>query len=101
MTPELQASIFEVHPEISFWALNGRRPLRHKKYKREGRAERLRLLLPHFPAIQEHLDELDRRKSGQHDLLDVAAAAWTADRVARGVVPRQFDRKGLRMEIVD
>jgi predicted RNase H-like nuclease len=100
LTPELQVSIFEVHPEVSFWALNGRRPLRHKKYESEGRAERLRLLLPHFPAIQEHLAELDRRKSGQHDLLDAAAAAWTADCVAKRVVARQFDERGLRMEIV-
>jgi len=42
MTPELQASIFEVHPEVSFWALNGRRPLRYQKYKkrRQGRTPR-------------------------------------------------------------
>jgi hypothetical protein len=44
--------------------------------------------------------EVERLKSGQHDLLDAAAAAWTADFVASGVGPRQFDQKGLRMEIV-
>lgn len=100
MTPKLQTRVFEVHPDVSFWALNGKQPLKHKKDKREGRWERLRLLLPHYPAIEEHLAQLDRTKAADHDLLDAAAAAWTAERVARGAVSRQFDSGGLRMEII-
>jgi predicted RNase H-like nuclease len=100
MTPELQTWVFEVHPEVSFHTLNGRRPLRCSKHETEGKDERLRLLLPHYPAIQKHLGELKRAHVGEDDLLDAAVAAWTAEAVARGDVSRQFDSKGLRMEIV-
>jgi len=100
ITPELQTWMFEIHPELSFWALNDRFSLKHKKSTREGKEERLKLLLPHFPAIKTHLTELDRSRASASDLLDAAVAAWTAECVSRGVVPRQFDSKGLRMEIV-
>ena len=89
-----------MHPEVSFYALNGRRSLNHSKHEREGKDERLRLLLPHCPSIREHLGELKRAQIGEDDLLDAAVAAWTAESVARGVVSRRYDGKGLRMEIV-
>ena len=100
ITPVLQTWIFEVHPEVSFWALNGRQSLKHAKLKKEGKAERIKLLLPHYPAIEKHLAELSKAEVSADDLLDAAAAAWTAESVARGIVPRQYDSKGLRMEIV-
>ena len=91
ITPALQARIFEVHPEVSFWALNGGQSLKHRKLNREGKEERLKLLLRHFPAINTHLAELKRPTAAEHDLVDAAVAAWTAECVARGEVPRQFD----------
>lgn len=100
MTPELQTWVFEVHPEVSFYTLNGRHSLKYSKHEREGRHERIQLLSPHYPEIQKHLGELKRAQVGEDDLLDAAVAAWTAECVAQGAVPRQFDSKGLRMEIV-
>lgn len=100
MTPELQTWVFEVHPELSFWALNERQPLKHRKLDREGKEERLALLLRHYPAIRTNLTELRRTQVADHDLLDAAVAAWSAECVASGAVPRQFDNRGLRMEIV-
>jgi predicted RNase H-like nuclease len=100
ITPELQMRIFEVHPEVSFWALNGGQALKHRKLNKEGKEERLKLLLPHYPGIKTHLAELRRAEVAEHDLLDAAVAAWTAECVASGLVPRQFDSRGLRMEIV-
>jgi predicted RNase H-like nuclease len=100
MTPEMQTWVFEVHPEVSFYTLNGRRPLKHSKHEREGKDERLRLLSPYYPSIQKHLGELKRVRVGKDDLLDAAVAAWTAESVVKGVVPRQYDSRGLRMEIV-
>ena len=100
ITPELQMRIFEVHPEVSFRALNRGQSLKHRKLDREGKEERLKLLLPHYPAIKGHLVELRRKEVAEHDLLDAAVAAWTAECVANGAVPRQFDSRGLRMEIV-
>ncbi len=34
----------EIHPEVCFWALAGRKPMMHRKGALEGREERLRLL---------------------------------------------------------
>jgi predicted RNase H-like nuclease len=100
ITPEMQVRIFEVHPEVSFWALNGGQSLKHRKLDREGKEERLKLLLPHYPAIISYFAELKRTEVAEHDLLDAAVAAWTAECVACGTVPRQFDSRGLRMEII-
>lgn len=80
--------------------LNGRQPLKHRKLDKEGREERLALLVRPYPAIKYHLAELHRVDVAEHDLLDAAVAAWTAERVASGVVLHQYDTKGLRMEIV-
>jgi len=100
VTPKLQTWVFEVHPEVSFWMLNGRQPLKHRKSTREGREERLQLLLLHYPEIERHLAQLDKSKAAEDDLLDAAVAAWTAERVVKGEVVRQYDARGLRMEIV-
>jgi predicted RNase H-like nuclease len=100
MTPELQMWVFEVHPEVSFWALNEQRPLTFRKLDREGKEERLCLLRRHYPTIDQHLSGLRQSEVAGNDVLDAAAAAWTAECVASGMVPRQFDSRGLRMEIV-
>jgi predicted RNase H-like nuclease len=77
MTPDRQQWAFEVHPEVCFWALNGERPMAHNKKTEAGFNERLNLLRTEFPDIQQHL--LNRPSGvGKDDLLDAAAAAWTA-----------------------
>ncbi len=44
MTPELQVRVFEVHPELAFWAMNGKAPLSlPKKVKSRPYAEGLAL----------------------------------------------------------
>jgi predicted RNase H-like nuclease len=51
ITPADQDWAFEVHPEVSFWAMNNCRPITHGKKSREGKAERLELLHRLFPRI--------------------------------------------------
>jgi predicted RNase H-like nuclease len=72
MTPDCQQWAFEVHPEVSFWALNGERPMAHNKKTEEGVAERLALLGSVFSEVKRHLGT---RPSGvgKDDLLDAAA----------------------------
>ena len=41
ITANCQYWAFEVHPELCFWALNGRSPMRNKKKSKQGVAERL------------------------------------------------------------
>ena len=103
ITSKHRDRIFEVHPEISFWALNWQQPMIHKKSSSAGKAERLQLLRLHYPDIDGLLAPLDRKKAAPHDLLDAAAAAWTAERIstgsARSVSTPELDSRGLRAEI--
>lgn len=77
--------VFEVHPEVSFWALAGLRPMRHGKKTAIGRQERRRLLGRAFgDAVLEMLLRHDRDRVAADDVLDALAALWTARRIARG-----------------
>ncbi len=102
ITSECQEWVFEVHPEVSFWALAGGRPMRHGKKTASGVSERLDLLRDVFPEIERHL--LKRPSGvGVDDLLDAAAASWTALRLAkdeaRRVCEPERDGKGLEVAI--
>jgi predicted RNase H-like nuclease len=98
VTPDCQQWAFEVHPEVCFWALNERRPMMHKKKTEDGAAERIGLLRPIFPEIERHLTNRPPRV-GADDLLDAAAAAWTALRFHRNeaecVCAPEVDGKAL------
>lgn len=109
MTPTLQARVFECHPELAFWAMNGETPLDlPKKIKSrpyaEGMALRRHLLDKARFEIPEPPAPVSGIRFGEDDLLDACACAVTARRIAAGTAhcfpsdpPR--DAKGLRMEI--
>jgi predicted RNase H-like nuclease len=103
MTPERQQWAFEVHPEVCFWALNHKHPMKHNKKTEPGRNERLKLLRKEFPEIQRHLANDRPPRVGTDDLLDAAAAAWTALRRLRDeAIPiwtAERDEKGLSAAI--
>lgn len=99
MTPDLQSRVFEVHPELSFAAMNGDDPVRAPKRSAIGSKER-RALLERAGVI------VPARPAGAalDDLLDACALAWSARRIARGAGRRIPDRpacdaRGLRMEL--
>lgn len=110
MTPEHQARVFEVHPELAFWAMNAGQPLALPK-KAKGRVHEPGLALRRallegsgFPLAA--LPEARYRKAdaGMDDLLDACACAWSARRIAAGCAIRlpadpPLDARGLRMEI--
>jgi predicted RNase H-like nuclease len=100
--PECQQWAFEVHPEVCFWALNEERSMTHNKKTDPGRNDRLNLLRTEFPDIQRLLDSKPQGV-GKDDLLDAAAAAWTALRRHRGGARRvcepERDEKGLIVSI--
>jgi predicted RNase H-like nuclease len=107
LTPELQSRVVEVHPEVSFWALAGERPMAHPKKKPEGYAERRALLAAALgvPIPPREQARALARPAGADDVLDAIVAAWTARRVAAGLAGRlpaapPTDARGLRMEIV-
>ena len=101
----------EVHPELCFWGLNGRRPMMHRKQDARGIAERLALLaglLPWAGSIFEGTLMRYRRASVQRDdILDAMAAAVTALPAHRLLsvlqslpADRERDQQGLPMEML-
>lgn len=110
ITPELQSRVFEIHPELAFWAMNGERPLdQPKKVKGRphpaGMALRRELLKgAGFPIERVVPPDAPRRDWAEDDLLDACAAAWSARRIRdeehiRLPAEPQRDGRGLRMEI--
>lgn len=100
ITPELQESCAEAHPELAFLRLAGR-PLPPKRSP-EGREARLALV----PEARAHLEarRWPRRLVAPDDILDAFALVRTARRMAEGTAlvlpdPPPRDARGLRMEI--
>ncbi len=108
MTPDLATRIFEVHPEVAFWRLNGGTAMRlPKKIKSRaspaGLDERRRLLQGHGfePAF---LSRKPPAGAGPDDLVDAAVCAVIAERIARGDArpmpdPPERDSRGLAVAI--
>jgi predicted RNase H-like nuclease len=104
--------VFEAHPEVAFWRLNGERPLDEpKKVKgrpyEPGLALRRRLLIA--AGLPGHaVDAKPPRdagiRAGPDDLLDALACAAIARRIHDGTArpfpdPPQYDAHGLPMAI--
>ncbi|MEM8687770.1 MAG: pyridoxal kinase [Pseudomonadota bacterium] len=110
ITPEMQARVFEVHPELAFWALNGEASLPvAKKIKSRANPEGLEFRRALLRANGFPIDTLvtgnwPKSKVGEDDILDACACAWSAMRIFRGehvTLPQNpvRDGRGLRMEI--
>ncbi|QKV96800.1 DUF429 domain-containing protein [Streptomyces sp. NA02950] len=73
--------LHEVHPEVSFAAMNGSVPVAWSKKSWNGQAVRRGLLVGEGIALPDDLGPAGRVPPD--DLLDAAAAAWSAHRIAR------------------
>jgi len=104
----LARRVFEVHPEVAFWRLNGERALEEpKKVKSRpydaGLALRRRLLIgAGLPAAA--VDALPPTGAGPDDLIDALACAAVARRIHAGLArpfpdPPERDACGLTMAI--
>lgn len=104
MAPYWQRTVYEVHPELSFFQLNEDKPVRYPKHTRAGQLERRLLLDGRMPGV-ERIINAHITGVGRAHFLDAAACLWTARRViARGVVhipeSPEWDSEGLRMGFV-
>jgi predicted RNase H-like nuclease len=102
-----RGKVWEVHPEVSFWAWNGEEPMVAAKKKKAGRQERLRLAEEWLGAgiLKIARDNQIKENLADDDILDAIAVLWTAERIAQsqaGVLPREpeLDEHGLPMRIV-
>lgn len=71
----------EAHPELSFLAMNGGEPLRYRKKSAGGVTKRIELLRTCGIELG---DLADAASAPVDDVLDAAACAWTAHRIAAG-----------------
>jgi predicted RNase H-like nuclease len=105
MTKAMQQRIYEIHPELVFHHLNAGAALTPKRDP-AGRAERLRLLqYAGLPGLDGLFGLYPRKHVKPDDLLDAAACALAARRIALGDARRlpegepPRDSRDLRMEI--
>jgi len=99
-----QIPLYESHPELCFYGLQGF-PCRFKKRHREGVVERLRIIRDFYPTFADHLGNLILNKTfpaKDDDILDSAVLAIAASRTPNLVsVPDEidWDPEGLRRNI--
>jgi predicted RNase H-like nuclease len=101
-----RAQVREVHPEVSFAALNAGCGVADRKKSASGQEARLRLLSTVFDeaAIGCLLSRVPRRRAAADDVLDALVALWTAERIAAGHAcslpsPPETDFHGLQRAI--
>ena len=104
---EQRHKIREMHPEICFWALNGRRPMEHNKKTTEGYEQRIALLTEFLPGarkiVETALSQYPRKQLARDDIVDALVGAVTAS--LPGILQTipsmpEIDDAGLTMEIV-
>jgi len=99
----LAARVFEVHPELAFWRLNGDQPLPLPKKVRPGLALRRQLLTAAGYPLSV-VAAPPPKGAGPDDVLDALACAAIARRIHAGIAksfpdPPQRDEHGLPMAI--
>lgn len=108
MSPELEGKVYEVHPEIAYWRLNGERPMSLPKKVQNrpngpGLDERRDLLVGRW-FDSAFFDQPPPKGADRDDLIDAAACSVIAERIFAGNArpfPADFQRdaRGLRMAI--
>jgi predicted RNase H-like nuclease len=107
-TPDAARRVFEVHPELAFWRLNGGRPLTEPKKIKGRRYEPglalRRNLLTAGGLPPEIVNAVPPKGAGPDDLLDALACAAVARRLHTGLAqpfpdPPPRDAFGLAMAI--
>ena len=100
LTTNLQQSIKEGHPEVTFAVMNGGEPP-PSKHSTSGHQARLALLRVQFPEIDLTLEQ---HKRFREDIIDAYAMLWTARRIKNkeaATFPEEqaIDVRGLNMQI--
>ena len=104
----LRGVMRECHPEICFWALNGKQAMQYNKKSEQGRQERLTVLKKYFQSCNELFEQAAsqylRRQLAYDDIIDAMVCAVTSARGYKNysTVPAmpQQDVHGLAIEMV-
>lgn len=97
--------IRECHPEVAFWALNGKEPMPFGKKTKEGQQDRLNLLQSYWTASEEILEyclsSYQRKVLLADDILDALALTISATYPLQCLPDDpELDEENLPMEIV-
>jgi predicted RNase H-like nuclease len=102
--PFHQRNWFAAHPDLSFYVLNGDRPVTSSPYQPEGVLERMNLIKGKLPGVEDAVTRTPPIGAAQIHLLQAAGLLWTARRAAGRAINRlpqdpNWDNSGLRMEL--
>ena len=104
--PELSIRVFEIHPELSFMALNNNNPILEPKRDSEGESIRSVLVNNHFGSNIFDLirQQFSSNQVSNDDINDAFAALWTGERIfyrnAKSIPEVvEIDSLGLHMRI--
>ena len=102
--PFHQRNWFAAHPDLSFYVLNGDRPVTSSPYQPEGVLERMNLIKGKLPGVEEAVTKTPPIGAAQIHLLQASGLLWTARRAAGRAINRlpqdpNWDNSGLRMEL--
>lgn len=100
------SGVYEIHPEVSFYALADGTPLSSKKARLDGRRERIKLLRREFPiqVMEAALRAYPVKQVAKDDVLDAFVALWSARRISGSMAKRlplvpELDSDSLDMAI--
>jgi predicted RNase H-like nuclease len=106
-SPLARQRIWEVHPEVSFWAWNGEQPMDAAKKKASGLRQRLALAEGWLGSgiLERARGGYLKKELANDDIVDAIAGLWTGHRIASGeasTLPARpdTDEAGLPMRIV-
>ena len=102
--PFHQRNWFAGHPELSYYVLNGDKPVTSSPYQSDGVIERMNLIKAKLPGAEEAVVKTPPAGAAQIHLLQAAGLLWTARRAAGRAINRlpadpNWDSSGLRMEL--
>ena len=104
---DLSERVYEVHPEVSFYYWNGKKPMQYSKRCGFGFLERYNLVEKEFPGAALKIRKEHKRSDvADDDILDAIAAAWTARRIHSNKNERipagdpETDDEGLPMQML-
>ncbi|MFN8024142.1 MAG: DUF429 domain-containing protein [Acidimicrobiales bacterium] len=102
--PFHQRNWFAAHPDLSFYVLNGDKPVTSSPYQQEGVLERMNLIKSKLPGVEEAVVRTPPQGAAQIHLLQAAGLLWTARRASGRAINRlpadpNWDSTGLRMEL--
>jgi predicted RNase H-like nuclease len=103
--PFHQRSFYSANPDLSFYVMNGDRPLKTSPFHDDGRLQRIELIREKLPGIDEVITRAPPAGAGPTHMVQAGAMLWTARRASGRAVSRlpadpTWDVNGMRVELV-